>query len=180
MFAYIDNKKILRKEKKMNLIAAVDLNWGIGYKCELLEKIPEDMKQFKEKTLGKVIVMGRTTFESLPNSKPLEQRINIVLTKNKNYICEDVVLCHSLEELFKELIKYNDDDIFIIGGETIYSQLLPYCNKAYITKIYKECIHDKVLVNLDNLHPWKKVSTSEKQEFREGIYYNFNDYIKKA
>jgi dihydrofolate reductase len=164
----------------MNLIAAVDLNWGIGYNCELLEKIPEDMKQFKEKTLGKIIVMGRTTFESLPNKKPLEQRINIVLTKNKEYNSEGVVLCHSLEELFKELKKYNDEDIFIIGGETIYSQLLPFCNKAFITKIYKKCIHDKVLVNLDTLHQWENDSSSEKQEFREGIYYNFNTYIKKS
>ena len=89
----------------MNLIAAVDLNWGIGYNCELLEKIPEDMKYFKEKTLGKVIVMGRTTFESLPNKKPLEQRINIVLTKNKNYNCEGVILCYSLEELFNRIEK---------------------------------------------------------------------------
>ena len=163
----------------MNLIAAVDLNWGIGYNCELLEKIPEDMKQFKEKTLGKIIVMGRTTFESLPSKKPLDQRINIVLTKNKRYSSDGVVLCNSLEELFKELKKYNDEDIFIIGGETIYSQLLPFCNKAFITKIYKNCIHDKVLVNLDNHHQWEKDSSSEKQEFREGIYYNFNTYIKK-
>ena len=164
----------------MNLIAAVDLNWGIGYNCELLERIPEDMKQFKEKTLGKVIVMGRTTFESLPNKKPLEQRINIVLTKNKNYHCEGVILCHSLEELFKKLNKYSDEEIFIIGGETIYSQLLPYCNKAFITQIYKECVHDKVLVNLDSQKHWEKVLIGEKQEFGEGIYYNFNTYIRKV
>ena len=163
----------------MNLIAAVDLNWGIGYNCELLEKIPEDMKKFKEKTLGKVIVMGRTTFESLPNKKPLEQRVNIVLTKNKNYNCEGLVLCHSIEELFKELKKYNEEDIFIIGGEMIYSQLISHCNKAYITKIYKECVHDKVLINLDNLQQWERVYASEKKEYKEGIYYNFNTYIKK-
>jgi dihydrofolate reductase len=163
----------------MNLIAAVDLSWGIGYKCELLEKIPEDMKQFKEKTLGKVIVMGRTTFETLPGGNPLVQRVNIVLTRNKNYNCEGVVLCHSLEELFKQLKKYDDEDIFIIGGEEIYAQLLPYCNKAFITKIYKECTHDKALVNLDNLKQWEKVSTSKREEFREGVYYNFNTYIKR-
>ena len=163
----------------MNLIAAVDLNWGIGYNCELLEKIPEDMKQFKEKTLGKVIVMGRTTFESLPNKKPLEKRINIVLTKNKNYNCVGLVLCHSLEELFEELKKYNEEDIFIIGGEMIYSQLISYCNKAYITKIYKQCVHDKGLINLDNLQQWEQVSATERKEYEEGIYYNFNTYIKK-
>ena len=152
----------------MNLIAAVDLNWGIGYNSELLVKIPEDMKYFKEKTQGKVIVMGRNTFESLPNKKPLEQRINIVLTKNRNYNCEGVILCYSLEELFIELKKYNEEDIFIIGGQSIYAQLISHCDKAYITKIYKEYVHNNVLVNLDNNNQWKKVSTSEKREFKDG------------
>lgn len=164
----------------MNLIAAVDLNWSIGYRCELLERIPEDMKHFKEMTLGKVIVMGRSTLESLPNMKPLEQRINIVLTKNKNYNCEGVILCYSLKELFEELKKYNEEDVFIIGGESIYSQMIMYCHKAYITKIHKEYVYDKVLVNLDSHEQWQKVSTSEKREFKEGIYYTFDTYIKKS
>ncbi|WP_291636845.1 dihydrofolate reductase [Clostridium sp.] len=163
----------------MNLIAAVDLNWGIGNKCDLLEKIPEDMKYFKEKTLGKVIVMGRNTLESFPNKKPLEQRINIVLTKNKNYNCEGAILCYSLEELFKELKKYNEEDIFIIGGESIYFQLITHCHKAYITKIYKEYEHDKKLVNLDKCTLWDKSSTSEKRKFKEDIFYTFNTYVKK-
>ncbi|MBU3128243.1 dihydrofolate reductase [Clostridium tagluense] len=163
----------------MNLIAAVDLNWGIGYNTKLLVKIPEDMKYFKEKTIGKVIVMGRNTLESLPDKKPLEQRVNIVLTKNRSYNCEGVILCYSLEELFKELKKYNEKDIFIIGGQSIYAQLMPHCDKAYITKIYKEYVHNKVLANLDNNNQWQKISTSEKQQFKEDIYYTFNTYIKK-
>ncbi|MBW9158291.1 dihydrofolate reductase [Clostridium sp. FP2] len=163
----------------MNLIAAVDLNWGIGYNTKLLVKIPEDMKYFKEKTIGKVIVMGRNTLESLPDKKPLEQRVNIVLTKNRSYNCEGVILCYSLEELFKELKKYNEEDIFIIGGQSIYAQLMPHCDKAYITKIYKEYVHNKVLANLDNDNQWQKNSTSEKQQFKEDIYYTFNTYIKK-
>ncbi|MCB2314085.1 dihydrofolate reductase [Clostridium tagluense] len=163
----------------MNLIAAVDLNWGIGYNTKLLVKIPEDMKYFKEKTIGKVIVMGRNTLESLPDKKPLEQRVNIVLTKNRSYNCEGVILCYSLEELFKELKKYNEKDVFIIGGQSIYAQLMPHCDKAYITKIYKEYVHNKVLANLDNNNQWQKISTSEKQQFKEDIYYTFNTYIKK-
>lgn len=162
----------------MNLIAAVDVNWGIGYNCELLEKIPEDMKYFKEKTQGKIIVMGRNTLESLPNKKPLEHRINIVLTKNKDYNCEGVTLCYSLDHLFSELKKYKKDDIFIIGGESIYSQMIPHCSRAYITKIYKEYEHNKVLVNLDNDDHWKNISISKKQEYKEGIYYTFSTYIK--
>ena len=73
-----------------------------------------------------------------------------MLTKNRNYKCEGAILCYSLEELFKELKKYNEEDIFIIGGESIYAQLISHCDKAYITKIYKEYVHNKVLVNLDN------------------------------
>ena len=163
----------------MNLIAAVDLNWGIGYNSKLLERIPEDMAYFKEITQGKVVVMGRITLESLPNKKPLNQRINIVLTGNKNYKCEGAILCYSLEELFKRLKKYKDEDIFVIGGGSVYSQLMSRCNKAYITKIYKEYAYDSVLVNLDNNKQWEKVSTSEKQEFKQEIYYSFNIYIKK-
>jgi len=162
----------------MNLIAAVDLKWGIGNNLELLERIPEDMKYFKEKTQGKIIVMGRTTFESLPNKNPLEQRINIVLTKNKKIKCEGVILCYSLEELFIELKKYKDEDIFIIGGESIYAQLISHCDRAYITKIYKDHVYDSVLENLDNNMQWQKVSTSEKRKFKQ-IYYSFNTYIKK-
>ena len=163
----------------MNLIAAVDLNWAIGYNCELLQSIPEDMKYFKEKTMGKIIVMGRSTFESLPKRKPLEQRVNIVLTKNKNFNCEGIILCYSLEQLFTELKKYNQEDVFVIGGESIYAQLISHCDKAYITKIHKEYVHNKMLVNLDEDEKWQKILTSSKQEFRDGIYYTFNTYIKK-
>ncbi|MBU3144233.1 dihydrofolate reductase [Clostridium sp. CF012] len=102
-----------------------------------------------------------------------------MLTGNKNYKCEGVILCYSLEELFKQLKKYKDEDIFVIGGGSIYSQLMSRCNKAYITKIYKEYVHDSVLVNLENNKQWEKVSTSEKREFKQEIYYSFNIYIKK-
>ena len=119
----------------MNLIAAVDENWAIGYQNKLLTSIPEDMKFFRETTTGKVVVMGRKTLESFPGKKPLKNRTNIILTKNPSYQVEGAVMVHDLDELHKELEKYNSEDIFVIGGESIYRQLLDECDTAYITKI---------------------------------------------
>ena len=99
----------------MNLIVAVDRNWAIGKDNKLLVSIPDDMKFFRETTTGKVVVMGRKTLESFPNSKPLPNRVNIVITRDMNYDAKGAVVVHSKEELDKELEKYNSDDIYIIG-----------------------------------------------------------------
>ena len=119
----------------MNLIAAVDKNWAIGCKNKLLVSIPADMKFFRETTTGKVVVMGRKTLESFPNGQPLKKRVNIVLTHDKNFKAGDAIIVHSMEELREELKKYPSEDIYVIGGETIYKQLLDDCDVAHITKI---------------------------------------------
>ena len=90
----------------MNLIAAVDKNWGIGLKNRLLVSIPDDMKFFRQTTTGKVVVMGRKTLESFPGGKPLKNRVNVVLTSDLDYQVKDAVVVHSLEELHAELKKY--------------------------------------------------------------------------
>lgn len=100
----------------MNLIACIDNNWGIGYNNNLLFHIPDDLKRFKEITNNKVVVMGRKTFESLPNVKPLPNRINIVITKDKKYRPNSVVVINSFEELLLHLKIYKQENIFIIGG----------------------------------------------------------------
>jgi len=162
----------------MKIIVAVDSNWGIGNKGSLLFWIPEDIKLFKQMTLGKVVVMGRETFESLPNKEPLKGRINIVLSKNKNFDNDKVNIFRSLEELFSELEKYDSDDVFIIGGESIYFQLLDFCNEAYVTKIEKECVDvDKYFIDLDEYEKWRMVSISENKNFKD-IEYRFAKYIK--
>ena len=114
----------------MNLIAAVDKNWAIGCKNKLLVSIPADMKFFRETTTGKVVVMGRKTLESFPNGQPLKKRVNIVLTRDKNFKAGDAIIVHSMEELREELKKYPSEDIYVIGGETIYKQLLDDCDVA--------------------------------------------------
>ena len=114
----------------MNLIVAVDSNWAIGKENKLLVSIPQDMKFFRETTKGKVVAMGRKTLESFPGGQPLKNRVNVVLTTDKNYKVKDTVIVHTIEEMLDELKKYDSEDIFVIGGESIYRQLLPYCTKA--------------------------------------------------
>ena len=122
----------------MNLIAAVDKNWAIGLNNKLLVSIPEDMKFFRKTTTGKVVVMGRKTLESFPNGLPLKNRVNIVLTSDKNYKVKDAIIVHSMDELLEELKNYNSEDIYVIGGESIYSQALPFADRLYLTIVDDE------------------------------------------
>ena len=162
----------------MKLIAAVDENWGIGYQGNLLQRIPLDMKFFKEKTINKAVIMGRITYESLPNNKPLPNRINIVLTTSDSFFPEEVIVCKSLVELLDQIKTLALNDIFVIGGEKIYSQLLPYCNEAYITKIYKKYTADKYLPNLDEDLNWKCVFESDYEYYNDICFY-FVKYEKR-
>jgi len=155
----------------MNLIAAVDQNWAIGNKNQLLVKIPADQKFFRETTTGKVVVMGRKTLESFPNGLPLKNRTNIVLTRDKKYEVKDAIVLHSLEELREELKKYPSEDIYVIGGETIYRQLLDDCDVAHITKVEFAYDADAYFPNLDELPEWKITADSEEQTYFDLEYY---------
>ena len=155
----------------MNLIAAVDKNWGIGLKNQLLVRIPEDMKHFRNLTFGNVVVMGRKTLESFPGGQPLNDRTNIVLTKDNDYQVKNAVIVHDMEELFAELKKYKQEDIFVIGGESIYRQLLDQCETAYITKIDYEYQADVWFPNLDELEQWELIEESEEQTYFDLEYY---------
>ena len=119
----------------MNLIVAVDENWAIGNRNKLLVSIPADMKFFREMTKGNVVVMGRKTMESFPGGQPLKKRTNIVLSRDESYQVKDAVVVHSLEELLEQLKSFPEESIYVIGGESIYRMLLPYCKEAYITRI---------------------------------------------
>ena len=147
----------------MQAIVAADNNWGIGYQNRLLVSIPSDMKFFRQKTTGNVVVMGRKTLESFPNGLPLKNRVNIVLTKNKNYQVKDAVIVHSEEELLEELKKYPSEKIYVIGGESIYKMMLPYCDTVYVTKIDREFQADTYFPNLDQMEDWKMTEEGEEQ-----------------
>lgn len=161
----------------MNLIVAVDKNWAIGKDNKLLVSIPDDMKFFRETTSGKVVVMGRKTLESFPNGKPLKNRVNIVLTRDENYQVKDAIVVHSKEELDKELAKYNSDDIFVIGGESIYRMLLDDCSTAFVTYIDYAYDADTFFPNLDEKTEWKLAEESEEQTYYDIEFY-FRTYTK--
>ncbi|MEF9940976.1 MAG: dihydrofolate reductase [Lachnospiraceae bacterium] len=149
----------------MNIIVATDKNWGIGFENNLLVSIPADMKFFRETTAGKIVVMGRKTLESFPNGLPLKNRINIILTSNKKYTVKDAIVIHSIDEMVEELKKYKEEDIYVIGGESIYRQLLPYCKTAHVTKIDHEYQADTFFPNLDKDKEWKLTGESEEQTY---------------
>lgn len=161
----------------MNLIVAVDKNWAIGKDNKLLVSIPDDMKFFRETTSGKVVVMGRKTLESFPNGKPLKNRVNIVLTRDPHYEVQDAIIVHSKEELDKELKKYNQDDIFVIGGESIYRMMLDDCKRAFVTYVDYAYDADTFFPNLDELSDWKLAEESEEQTYYDIEFY-FRTYTR--
>ena len=162
----------------MNVIVAADQNWGIGKDNKLLVSIPADMKMFREETSGKVIVMGRKTLESFPNGLPLKNRTNIVITKNKDYDAKGAIVVHSIEEALEEIKSYPEEQIYIIGGEQIYRQFLPYCDRAYITKIDYHYEADTHFPNLDEDPEWEMTHISDEQTYYDLEYY-FTIYQKK-
>ncbi|MCI7469827.1 MAG: dihydrofolate reductase [Lachnospiraceae bacterium] len=159
----------------MIAIAAVDKNWGIGYKGKLLTSIPNDMKLFKNETTGNVIVMGRKTLESFPGGRPLPSRTNIVLTTYKDYKSGDAIIVHDMDELFNTLKDYSKEKIYVIGGESIYRQLLPYCEKALITKIDFAYDADAYFPNLDKEDGWELEGESEEETYFD-LCYTFTEY----
>ena len=167
-----------KEEMNMNAIVAADKNWAIGYKNKLLVSIPADMKFFRQMTGGKVVVMGRKTLESFPNGLPLKNRTNIVLTGNPNYHVKDAVIVHTTEELLEELKKYDEEEIFVIGGESIYRMMLPYCSKVYVTKIDHAYQADTYFPNLDQLEDWEMTEVSEEHTCFD-LEYVFSTYERR-
>lgn len=162
----------------MNLIVAVDSNWAIGNKNELLIRIPNDHKHFREETTGKVVVLGRKTLETFPQGLPLKNRTNIILSTNPSYQVKDAIVVHSVEELLEELKKYADEDVYIIGGDSVYKQMLPYCDVAHITKIDHAYEADAYFPNLDEDPEWEITAESDEQTYFD-IAYTFLKYERK-
>ncbi|MDD3185822.1 MAG: dihydrofolate reductase [Anaerostipes sp.] len=162
----------------MNLIVNADKNWGIGKNNELLVHIPNDMKMFRETTTGHVVVMGRKTLESFPGGKPLPKRTNVVLTTDMEYEAKGAQIVHSKEELMEFLALYDENDIYIIGGESIYRMMLPYCKRAIVTKLDYAYDADTFFPNLDELEDWKVSAESEEQTYFD-VEYTFMEYTRR-
>ena len=163
----------------MNVIVAVDKNWAIGYQNKLLVSIPADMKFFRQTTTGKVVVMGRKTLESFPGSLPLKNRTNIVLTKNEHYAVPGAVVVHSTQALLEELKKYDSEDIYVIGGDSVYRQMLPYCTFAHVTRIEHAYRADAYFPALNQLPNWELAGDSEEQTYFD-LEYSFLLYHNRS
>lgn len=153
----------------MNMIVAVDRQWGIGKDNGLLASLPGDMKYFKDKTLGKAVLMGRKTLESLPGQKGLPKRENFVMTSNENFEAERCEIIHDEQEV-SDLIKKYGDDLFLIGGATMYNKYYKLCDKLYITKIDAVLRADTFITNIDKDPNFKIISESEPIEENDLIY----------
>ncbi len=146
----------------MKAIFHTDKKWGIGKQNDLMFSLPQDMKFFRETTKGKTVVMGLNTLKSFPNGKPLKNRTNIVLSPED--VCEDVITVHNLDELFTELQKYEEDEVFVIGGASVYKTLIPYCTEVLVTKVDADGGAEVFVPNLDEDKNFVLVSESEPQE----------------
>lgn len=164
--------------KDLNLIFIVDKNWNIGVKGDMLYKTKEDLEHFKEITYGNILVMGRRTLEAMPERKGLKGRVNIVMSRRKDFQAENIILVNSIEELEREIEKY-DEKIFLIGGGHLVKQLFEFCNYAYITKLDADFPDfDTSIPNLDKLDDW--VLVKEEETFSDGKYdLKFLEYKRR-
>ena len=164
----------------MNIIVAVDKKWSIGNKGKLLVSIPRDKKLFREETTGKVIIMGHNTLLSLPGSQPLAGRKNIVLSRDKSLSIKGATDLNSVDACIDYLRKNNikDSDVFVIGGESVYNDFLPYCDVAHITYIDYEYEADRHFLNLDISNEWSLVLETEEETYFD-IPYTFRLYKRK-
>ena len=163
----------------MNLIAAVDKNWAIGRRGQLLVSIPGDQQLFRQETVGKVIVMGRKTLESLPGGQPLAGRTNVVLTRDPGFQKKGCEIFHSLGDALEYLKQFASKDIYVIGGAEIYEQFLPYCDTAHITWIDYEYEADCWFPNLDRVPGWTVTAVSDEQTYFD-LCYEFRRYEKNG
>lgn len=162
----------------MNLIVNVDNNWAIGYRGKLLVSIPEDMKFFRSETTGKVVVLGRKTLDTFPGGQPLKNRTNIILTRNPNYQVKGAIICHSVEEVLEELKKYNSEDVYIIGGDSIYKEFLPYCDVAHVTRTDHVYDADAWFPNLEEDPAWVLTGESEEKTYFD-LEFRFCRYERR-
>ena len=169
----------------MKLIVAVDKEWGIGYKGDLLARIRADLLNFRDLTAGKVVILGSNTLATFPGGKALKNRTNIVLHSSQDYKVENTTVVHSIDELLEEVKKYNTDDVFVIGGASVYRQMLDYCDTAYVTKFDKSYDKDVYFPNLDEDKSWELVHTGDMQisdpekDTEPNLQFYFTEYRRK-
>lgn len=163
----------------MNIIVCASRNWGIGKDNQLLFHIPDDLKQFKALTTGKVVIMGHKTLKSLPGSKPLPNRTNIVLSRDPALAIEGATVCNSVQDVLIEVSGYPQNDVFVIGGDSIYKMFLPYCRHALITRVDAAPEADTFFPDLQEHPQWKIRQESDFMEYN-GLSYQYVEYVNES
>ena len=151
---------------EISAIVAVDAVWGIGRDNGMLFSIPEDMKYFREKTLEGTLIVGRKTLESFPGGMPLPKRRNIVLSRSLS-AGEGIEVCETMEEIFRLIGEERERPVFCVGGAMVYEAFLPYCKRAYVTKMYQDFHGEKFFPDLDRMENWKVIWESEKKSWKD-------------
>ena len=157
----------------MQAIVCVSENWGIGLDGHLLFHISDDLKRFRALTVGKTVILGSRTLKTFPGGKPLKDRHNIILTRSEAPI-EGAELAHSRQEA----LDLAGPDAVVIGGASVYTLLLPYCDRVLVTKVFAAPQADSYFPNLDNHPDWRAESESEVME-ENGLKFQYVDYVKK-
>ena len=158
----------------MNLIVAVNSDWGIGYNGTQSIVLPEDRLHFQKLTTGGIIIAGRKTFEDF--GRPLPNRVNIIMSHNMNFRADGIIVAHSVDEVLATISDYTTESIYIIGGGSIYNLFLPMCTRAYVTSIKAAPPSDTYITNLDESPNWTLDNRGETIE-HHGIWYSFDEYI---
>ena len=159
----------------MELIVAVYDDWGIGRDGTQPIALSADRKFFRETTRGAMVIAGRRTIEDFPGKKPLPGRVNVALTRSNSEI-PGFTVCTSAEEAVK--LAKSAQRCFVIGGGSVYRQLIPYCDTAYITKVHVTPESDTFFPNLDELEDWSLAETLQTGE-ENGIAYEMLLYKRK-
>jgi dihydrofolate reductase len=163
----------------MQAIVAVDDNWGIGREGGMLFHLPEDLKHFRRLTLGKTVVMGRRTLDSLPGGVPLKDRHNIVLTRNAALHVPGAHVVHSLSELWQALKDTPPDQVILMGGGQIYALLIDCCDRAHVTHVRGAWPAEHCFPDLSTRPGWRLVHRGEEQK-QNGLHYAFCEYENAA
>ncbi len=138
----------------MQLIASIDDNWGLGRDGQLLFRIRDDLRRFRRMTIGRTVILGRKTLYTFPDARPLPDRQHVILSRSPSFSVPGARVCHSRKEVFQAIANTPSEEVFLIGGESVYRLFLPYCTVAHITRVTGDYQADTHLPNLDQLPYW--------------------------
>lgn len=174
---------------ELKMIVAVTQDWGIGANGGMLCSLPEDMAFFRTQTRGAVVIMGRATLDSFPGGRPLKGRVNIVLTRDAAFEREGVVVAHTVAEALSAAANAVVEkiaggccapEVYVIGGEQVYRQLLPWCTMAWVTKMETQMPADRFFPDLDKEEGWHTDGVGEEMASeKNGVKYRFCRYVNE-